>query len=80
MKVQQRAGFEVVDCSNAILIDEADYEALIAIKERCEMKIRQLERDDCDDFGGLGTGESIEARPKYIRALRWAIGKEMGPV
>jgi hypothetical protein len=68
----------VISGDGCVLIERTEYEALFTLKERVEMKIRQLERTDCEDYGGIGTKDDAHDRKAYIKALRWAIGKEYG--
>lgn len=65
-----------------IQLDDVQHEMtrLRQIEERAMMKIRQLESDNLDDFGGFGTGNNKEQRQAYVRALRFAISKEIGEV
>jgi hypothetical protein len=59
---------------SGILLEKEEYESLLAIKERAEMKLFQLTRKDFDDFGGLGTDEDRTNRPAYIKCLSWLLG------
>jgi len=71
---------DVISGDGMVLIPVEDYEALQLMNERARLKIRQLESRDFDEFGGIGTGPSEENRAAYIKALRWAIGIELGEV
>lgn len=70
----------VTSGNGCVLIAKAEFDRLRSIENRAEMKIRQLEETTLDDFGGIGTGDDTADRLAYVKALRWVIGIELGPV
>lgn len=64
-----------------ILVDKEVWKQHTLLRERVEMKLRQLQLIEQDEsfakFGGPGSeSEDAANRPAYIKVLQWILGKE----
>lgn len=69
---------KVTRITEAVLLSEEDYRTLALVRERAQIKLRQLvagpeERENFKDLGGLGTGDDFLNGHAYVRLLKWLL-------